>query len=359
MRVIHPGAALAATLVTLGCSSFLGESGSQGNQSQLNCSIPESQLFNGGPGRDGIPALTTPEFGTQAQSGFSDNTRVLGLVINDEARAYPLPIFWWHEVINDRLGGDNVLISYCPLTASGLAFDPTVQGELRNFGVSGLLFENNLVMFDRTNESLWNQLLLGAQCGPDRGASLARLPITETTLGRWMALHPQSTVVTQNTGFDRQYSVYPYGDYAVLSNAETLFPSSGWSNERPPKEPVLGVREAGRNKAYPFGELSDLGDAVAVNDDFAGRAVLITYEGSSSTAVAFDRTIDSQVLTFSVVDSTDFILVDSETGSEWNALGQAIAGPLQGSELEPVSDSYQLFWFAWSVYHPDTEIFQQ
>ena len=162
------------------------------------CTIPTSAIFSGA-GRDRIPALTQPEALGPDASGIADGERVLGVVVNGEARAYPLFILWLHEIVNDTLGGDDVLISYCPLTGSGIAFDPVIDGQPRNFGVSGLLFENNLIMFDRQTESLWNQLLLGSQCGPDRGKNLQLIPIVETTLGHWREIHPQTTVVTENS----------------------------------------------------------------------------------------------------------------------------------------------------------------
>ncbi len=350
---------LSAPLALLAVACNLDPGGPTADEEiSANCLIPQTQIFNGGPGRDGIPALTDPDVVSADESVFDDDVRVLGIEINGEARAYPLPIMWWHEIVNDVVGGQPVLVTYCPLTGSGLVFDPVVGGRLRNFGVSGLLFENNLIMFDRQTESLWNQLLTGAQCGPLKGTELPRILVIETTLGRWSELHPRTTVVSTNTGFSRTYGVYPYGGYALLNNSTTLFPSSEWSRERPPKEPVLGIREGSGSAAYPFGVLSDMGSAVAVNDTVSNRAVLITYHGPSQTARAFDRTVDGQLLTFSVADTAAFTLEDTETGSRWNSEGLAISGPLEGQRLPPVIDAYQLFWFSWSVYHPNTSVLQ-
>lgn len=353
-------ALVAVTLVSVGCGDVLNTTAGDPRPGvgELTCSISSTRIYDGGPGRDGIPALTLPNASLAPQSGFSGDTRVLGVVINGEARAYPLPIMWWHEIVNDRLRGEPVVVTYCPLTGSGLAFDPRVGGELRTFGVSGLLFENNLIMFDRETESLWNQLLTGAQCGPEIGAELARIPIVETTLDHWSRLYPQTLVVTTDTGWDREYGVYPYGNYDALHNSTLMFPSSPWSRERPPKEPVLGVREPGGAVAYPFGVLADIGETVAVNDTLADRAILITYLNAQRTARAFDRTVNGQVLTFDVTDSTELLLTDHETETQWNWKGEAQAGPLEGERLQPLEDAYPLFWFAWSVYYPDTRVYQ-
>jgi hypothetical protein len=349
-------ALLIATLTGVACED-LGV-GDPAEPFDLQCSISTSDLFNGGPGRDGIPALTNPEALAPPNSGIADDSRVLGLLINGEARAYPLWLLWNHEIINDTLGGEPVLVSYCPLTGSGIAFDPVIDGEPRNFGVSGLLYENNLVMFDRQTESLWNQLLLGAQCGTEIGTNLQLLPIMETTLAHWRQLYPQTTVVTLNTGFPFSYGSYPYGNYDEVDNSSTLFPSSDYGPERPPKELVLGVTAGGVHAAFPFGALDDLGDLVTVNDEIGTADILVIYHGWSRTAQAFDRVVDGQLLTFSVADTASQRLVDTETGSEWNLKGIAITGPLAGMSLEPIATSYTLFWFAWSVYHPNTVLFE-
>jgi hypothetical protein len=325
---------------------------------ELQCSLPTSAIFDGGPGPDGIPALEYPEIagGSSAEFVVRADDRVLGLEVNGVARAYPLRILWWHELINDTLGGQDVLVSYCPLTGSGLVFDPDVNGRIRNFGVSGLIYENNLMMFDRETRSLWNQLLLGSQCGPERGAELSRLPVVETTWEAWRHLHPTSTIVTFNTGYERDYATYPYGNYDRPTNAMTLFPSSPWDRSHPAKELVLGVHVGAVSAAYPFGVLEALGSAVALNDTLGGRPILVTYDAAHRTARAFDRRVDDTPLTLHVMDTSRVTFRDEETGSVWDNRGMAIAGPLAGAELEPLSDAYTLFWFSWSVFHPNTRL---
>ncbi len=159
-------------VLTAASSLFLTACGGGSNEPvnpiSLDCSIPTDELFVGAA-RDAIPSLTNPEVTRSPASFIQDDARVLGVVVNGESRAYPFGILWWHEIVNDTLGGENILVTYCPLTGSGIAFDPHVGGLLRNFIVSGLLFRTNLTMVDREKESLWNQMLLGSQCGVDRG----------------------------------------------------------------------------------------------------------------------------------------------------------------------------------------------
>ncbi len=325
----------------------------------FKCLFPSSQIFDGGVGRDGIPALNFPEsVMADASTGIiHDTMRVMGVEVNGAARAYPLFVLWWHEVVNDTLGGRAVLVSYCPLTGSGLAFDPVVDGTTRIFGVSGLLFENNLIMFDRDTESFWIQMLLSAQCGPERGTPLERLPVIETTWGHWKALHPGTTAMTDRTGFSRPYGEYPYPNYDDPENEVTFVPSSPWNRARPPKEPVLGVRVGPFSAAYPFGVLADLGLVAAVNDRIGGLPVLVTWIGAARTARAFDRRVGERELTFDVANAAQDTFTDRETGSTWNASGEAVSGPLEGERLSPVTDAWTLFWFSWSVYYPSTRIF--
>lgn len=352
MRATRLATVATIAWLAVGCGNDLGEFDG------LNCTIPSSRFYTGAPGRDAIPALTNPALTPPSEARFLvDASRVLGLEINGTARAYPLPILWWHELVNDTLGGENVLVSYCPLTGSGLAFDPRVGGRLRNFGVSGLLFENNLVMFDRETESLWNQLLLGSQCGPEAGGDLARLPVVETSWKQWREAHSETTVLSVDTGHNLSYGIYPYADYAWIFNPETLFPGSDFRDDRPPKELVLGVREGTTTIAYPFGVLSTKGLGVAVNDVIDGRPVVVTYAQREETARVFDSRIGAQTLTFAVADSVALTLTDLETGSTWDWRGVAIAGTLEGERLTPLQDAWTLFWFAWSVYYPETEVY--
>lgn len=327
----------------------------------LDCSIPTDEIF-AAASRDAIPSLTDPEVAGSFASFMEDDDRVLGVVVNGEARAYPLGILWWHEIVNDTLGGENILVTYCPLTGSGIAFDPQVGGLLRSFAVSGLLYRTNLTMVDRETESLWNQMLLGSQCGVDRGAVLTRIPIVETDWLAWKTDYPNTTVMTPNTGASagRPYFSYPYGDYADPNNNFVDFLPSGvtWSSELKTKELVLGVFVGSTLVTYPLEAMAAQGNAVAVNDVVASLPVVITYRSAANVAVAFDRRVSGQTLTFNVTASAPFTMVDVETGSEWNGAGEATSGPLSGQRLKQVDDAYVAFWFAWSIYYPDIRIFQ-
>jgi hypothetical protein len=264
--------------------------------------------------------------------------------------------------VNDTLGGEPALLTYCPLTGSGIAFNPQVDGVPRTFGVSGLLFRSNLTMFDRETESLWNQMLLGGMCGLDRGKQLERLPIVETTWGHWKTLFPGTTVMSENTGFlDRPYGQYPYGDYNAPYNgfiaSLTRSDRAKISDLRPPKELSLGVFDGTAVAVYPFGVLDASATVLAVNDTVAAKPVLVTYVAAEQTATAFERRVGGRVLTFSVASEVPIRLTDAETGSMWDLTGRALSGPLVGTQLPAVTDAYVAFWFAWSLYFQALDLY--
>lgn len=326
------------------------------------CLDDHNLLHDLGHGGGGNPALSRPEVMAAAlkPAFMGDTDRILGVVVNGEARAYPLGILWWHEIMNDTLGGQDLLLTYCPLTGSGIAFDPTVDSELRTFSITPLVYQANLVMVDGETESLWVQMLLGSQCGLDRGAQLRVIPIVETTWGDWSARYPNTTVVTPKTGFDRPYFIYPFGDYADPDNdfVDFVKPGSVWGSDLRTKELVLGVFDGSVATAYPLVGLADSSEAFAVNDEIAGAPIVVMSQARYATAQAFSRSLDGQTLTFTATGAEPFRMVDAETGSEWNARAEALAGPLMGAQLEPLEDSFIAFWFAWSIYFPATQVFQ-
>ncbi len=322
-------------------------------------SFSEDELFAAAT-RGAIPALDRPELAGASASFIQDMDRVLGIEIDGEARAYPFGILWWHEIVNDTLGGQAILVSYCPLTGSGIVFDPSVGGDKRDFIVSGLLFKSNLVMLDRQTESLWNQMLLGSQCGIDRGAELARYSVVETTWEDWKVRYPNTTVVTPNTGFsNRPYFQYPYLDYADPDNdfVDFLPPNTEWSRQLKTKELVLGVFDGSDALAFSLERLAAAGVSHVVNDQVGSTPFVVAARSQWNTAQAFDRRVNGQTLTFTLTNAGPFTMTDDQTGSVWDVQGVAISGPLMGQRLTPLADSFVAFWFAWSLYYPSIRVY--
>lgn len=322
------------------------------------CLVPSNQIVSGGPGKDGIPALTRPRAVSAAEGDrfLARDALVLGLTLNGEARAYPHNVLWWHEIVNDVVGGMAVAVSYCPLTGSGMVYDATIEGGTREFGVSGLLFDNNLILYDRVaQESLWSQMRVEGICGPLASTAPRLLPVVQSTWEAWRALHPETTVVSFETGFRRNYGQYPYGNYDQLGDNQLLFPQSFTDPRRPMKELVLGIARDGVARAYPYGVL---GERSAANDLLADRGVLVLFDQRAQLALAFERDVAGQRLSFEVVEATafPFQIRDRETGTLWDLTGAAVSGPLAGARLDPIA-TYSAMWFAWAAFHRGTELF--
>ena len=323
------------------------------------------QLLDGlsqGSFKDGIPAVSNPELVSVGDPGTDyllGTDRVIGLEIDGDYVAIPHNILWWHEIMNFNDAG--LAVTYCPLTGSSMVFDRGVSGGAE-FGVSGLLFQNNLVMYDRApsgvDETLWPQMLAGGRCGPAEGNRLTMVPALEIEWEDWVALHPDTRVVSDDTGFSRDYTEYPYGNYEIEDNSYTLFPQGVHDPRRPPKERVLGIPgESGEGLAVPFGALRSLGDlAVAhatVRSGLSRGRVVVFWDSEASAAMAYRPSAGTQDLTFEVRSGA---FVDLETGSEWSLEGKALSGPLAGQSIAMISDAYVSFWFAFSTFYENLDL---
>jgi hypothetical protein len=302
-----PRIALALLLVAVG-AAVMAE-----NAFDLRRSlVPADEIHAGGPSRDGIPALTDPKFVPAAKADFlSPEDRILGLHLGGEARAYPIGILNWHEIVNDRIGGRAVAVTYCPLCGTGVAFDALHDGRRLEFGVSGLLYNSDVLLYDRQTESLWSQIKKQAVTGPMKGQRLSALPMTDTTWRAWRKAHPRTLVLSTDTGHSRDYSRDPYAGYA--QERGLYFPVSARSKRYHPKERVLGLEIDGTFKAYPFAELSKHGGG-DMRDRVNGRNLLVSFDPINESATAYDD---------------------------------------KGYQLPAITG----FWFAWYAFHPQTEIF--
>ena len=303
--------------------------------------------------KDGIRSIDDLSFVSAAEAGLdmADQEFVIGLIIGGDTRAYPINVLSRHEIVNDVVGGTPVAVTYCPLCFTGIVYDRRVGGETLEFGVSGKLIMNDLVMFDRQSDSLWQQILGEGITGRYKGTRLTPLAATQTTWAQWRDSHPETLVLDKNGGYgsDSYASYYAGGDKGVLG-------SFGSDDRLPAKAFVLGLVLGDEPKAYPFQELER---SPVLHDSLAGRDLVIVYDGRSGTAVAFDRRVDGRLLTFELVSPVDGLqLRDQETGSIWAGLsGTAEDGPLAGTALRQVPSFYS-FWFAWSDFYVNTDLYQ-
>ena len=331
-------------------------------------SIDLTELISGGPGKDGIPAINQPLFVTQAEAAewLADEEPVIALEINGEARAYPIQILIWHEIVNDSLGGVPVTVTFCPLCNTAITFDRRIYGEVTTFGVSGLLRRNDLIMFDRTRESLWQQITGEAIVGVDTTKRLTFLPSSIVSWRDFRATFPDAPVLSRETGVSRNYGTNPYRGYDRIGS-DTIFRNDEFQDgELDAKERVVAVEIDGEAIAFPFSELSKF---MVLDADVAGQPVVALWQSDTlspfddsfivggrniGAAAAFSPLVNGERLTF---EARDGQIVDTTTGSVWNVLGRAISGPMEGTALEPVLHANH-FWFAWSVFQPETRVIQ-
>lgn len=274
---------------------------------------PEA-IESGGPPKDGIPALDHPTFVSAGDAGFlSDQDRVLGIARNGLAKAYPIAILNWHEVVNDRFAAEPVVVTFCPLCGSGMAFDAQANGRGLLFGVSGLLYNSDVLLYDRQSASLWSQLMEQAITGPMKGTRLTSLPLTHTTWGDWKKRYPQTLVLSPMTGYARDYQRDPYAGYAQSERLIFEVRAHSALYHYHPKERVIGVSIGGAHKAYPFVELGR--SPSVIHDTLGGKPIEVRFDAEHQTGSVFDG---------------------------------------KGHEIPSVI----AYWFAWFAFHTDTAVFQ-
>jgi len=310
--------------------------------------IPLDKIKGGGPPMDGIPSIDNPVFADLQGSYFmSDSDTVIGLEINGEAKAYPLFILVWHEIVNDNVGGTPVAVTYCPLCYTNQVFERVIDGQEVEFGTSGKLYNSNLVMYDRLTESYWSQALGIAVKGELSGYKLNLVPFDVITWGDWKTLHPDTMVLTTDTGHIRSYATDPYGNY--YTEPRILFPVEHSDDRMHPKEIILGFNRDDIYKAY---KQNDIESNVIINDSIGETPVMLISLYSENSR-AFERTINGVVLDFEYVDGKIF---DFQTNSEWNYDGFSISGEYQGKQLERMAIEPG-FWFEWIAFHPQTLVY--
>lgn len=311
--------------------------------------IPRAQVFDGGPGKDGIPALESPELISPAQATYLESQDlVVGFVDGEKAVAYPHKILDWHEIINDKVGSTSVAITYCPLTGTGIGWSRMVNNVETTFGVSGLLYNTNLIPYDRATDSNWSQMRLDCVNGVLKGEEVVTLPVVETTWATWRQMYPNTEVVSTNTGFSRNYQRYPYGDYRTNNN-NIIFPVSNEDDRIPAKDRVLGVIIEGNAKLYPLDVFNERPRLVL--DSFAGKLLAVVGSQDQNFVVAYET--EGKALE-AVSDALPVVMRD-ETGNQYDVFGYAVDGPDAGSRLTPVT-SYIGYYFAWQAFYPGAPI---
>jgi len=330
--------------------------------------VPLDEIRAGGPPRDGIPPLDTPRFVpfTTANAWLHDREPVVVVHRNGVAKAYPLQILIWHEIVNDTVGHEPIAVTFCPLCNSAVAFQRQLDGQVLDFGTTGRLRHSDLVMWDRQTESWWQQLTGEAIIGTLAGKRLTMVPASIVSYAAFKQTFPDGVVLSKDTGFRRDYGHNPYRGYDDIDSSPFL--SSGAPDPRlPPMERVVAVTLEGQDKAYPYRVLAA---QRVVYDTIGTQTIVVLYSPGTASAldessIAASRDVGAAGVFLPQLDGRAVTLVargdvfiDTETQSTWNILGKAIDGPLVGHHLPPVVHGDH-FAFAWLVFKPQTQIYGQ
>ncbi len=330
-------------------------------------SVPYSDILSGGPPKDGIPAIDQPQFVSvqEADSWLRSPEPVILIEVGEDARAYPIQILMWHEIVNDTVGGEPLIVTFCPLCNTAIAFKRTVDGQVLDFGTTGRLRYSNLIMYDRPTESWWQQATGEAIVGELLGKQLEFYPATIIAWEDFADQFPDGQVLSQDTGFSRSYGRNPYFGYDDINNSPFLYDGPRTPNQLPPIARVLTIDLNGDAVAYPYDTLSEL---VVINDVVGAMEVSVFWQSGVAspldtsdtatgrdvgTGAAFSRLVNGQLLTFTW-DGT--LIKDQGTNSTWDIFGRATDGELQGTQLTPVV-AINHFWFSWAAFKPETRVY--
>lgn len=308
-------------------------------------------------GPDDIPAIFAEDaLFVDAETGsqeWLDEELVIGVELNGDARAYPVRLLSNHEIVNDTVGGEPVVITWCPLCFSAIVFSRVVEGQELTFGVSGYLYFNNLVMYDHRTNTLWSQIAGEAIRGAYNKEKLAIFPSQMTSWGEWQAAYPETRVLSAEELWEREGEVIdPYIGYYTSGFAGV----TGWENPNdllPAKELVVGLVIGPEARAYPLALMQEVG---LVQDDLGGIPLLLVYDSGLGSVAVYRRDTAEGVLNFSLTGE-DGQLQDIETKSSWDIRnGRADHGALLGLNLTRLAAPL-VYWFAWSDIHPSTNVY--
>ncbi len=329
--------------------------------------VPLDEFRSGGVFPDQIPPIDSPKFLPlgQADSRLHGEEPVMAFELNGDARAYPLQILIFHEIVNDVVGGVPVVITYCPLCNSAIAFERTLEGVVLDFGTTGNLRNSDLVMYDRQTRSWWQQFTGEGVVGALAGRQLTFLPASIISWQDFQDAFPDGEVLSSDTGNPRPYGTNPYLEYDRAYNDPFLFDGE-IDGRLGAKDRVVAVTLEDVAVAFPFLILEE---ERTVSYRVGSREIVVFFQDGTQSALdadlfgfsrdvgatgVFDPLLDGRMLTFR---SEDERIVDDQTGSIWNILGHAVDGELAGEVLAPVVHANH-FWFAWAAFNPDTLIYE-
>lgn len=276
-----------------------------------NSIIDKNKILSGGPSKDGIPSIDNPKFiDVRDVKYLRDDDIIIGLNHAGIQKAYPTRILVWHEITNDTIGTLDIAVTYCPLCGTAMVFDRNIEGKLRSFGVSGLLYQSDVLMYDRETNSLWSQLAMKSISGRSVNSTLKWLPSQHLTWKAWKTKYPNSKVLSLDTGYNRNYNASPYSSY--INSDDVMFPVPKNRDDLSNKAWVVGVIIDGVAKAY---DVSKLPNKKEIKDKIGKTDIIIKY----------DKKTNHPIVTTKDKKEVASVLV---------------------------------YWFAWQSFYPDTELWK-
>ena len=325
--------------ISYGCSD-------EETRANTEWTIPASRVLDGGPGKDGIPSIDAPNFDNTSEANIQDEALVVGVIHDGEARAYPHDILDQHEIVNDNINELSYAVTYCPLTGTAIGWNGEVNGQKTTFGVSGKLYNTNLIPFDRATDSYWSQIGLDCINGELIREIIETVPVIETSWATWRTAYPDSKVMNRETGFSRNYDAFPYGDYRTNDN-NIIFPLDTLDTRLPAKERVLAVLDGNTAKVY---SLELFAGGRIIEDRVGGQDVTIIGSKEDNYIVAFAK---GTVLDLTYVDNQLPTIATYQTGNSVN-----LDGTVNGSNgrLDQIN-SFMSYYFALASFY-EVEVYE-
>ena len=321
------------------------------NNDMFSWLIPQDEIFDGGPGKDGIPSIDEPNFSLASDPVFDfmgEDDLVLVFARGGEVKAYPHLILVWHEIVNDVLADLSYSVTYCPLTGTGIGWDRVLEGEVTTFGVSGLLYNTNLMPYDRKTNSTWSQQRLDCVHGELIGTRAKTYSMIEMSWGALQSIFPNALVLNTNTGYSRSYGVYPYKDYRT-NNDYFLFPVSPMDSRLPSKERVLGVLSGEKVKAYSFGLRT--GEWELIEDELNQTPLIVLRNSALELMVAFEN---PSAHSFSVLEGAFPFVLQDEEGHRYDLFGRSEDGAVDDLQMP---EQFMGYWFSWGAFYPGLPLY--
>lgn len=321
-------------------------------------SVPRAEISEG-EGSGDIPAINSPKFTKADEVTFlTDTSLIIGVKIGASIRAYPLIIMDWHEVVNDFMDTLPIALTYSTLSGSSIGLHRRIKERVLEFRVSGLLHNSNTIFSEFETFSDWSQMLRKGIRGDFSEIALTDFSVFEMKWLKWRNLFPNSEVLNLNTSYNRPYGTYPYGDYQtdatkILFNLPLDIDSL--NTILPVKEKILGVIVGETVKGYRQQHFAAQGFSL-IQDEINGEPVIIIGSDEFDTMIAYSaKTSDGQIHEFTLLETTNEILLIDEAGNQWTIFGESVEN--NDIRLQQLV-SNTAYWFTWATFYPEIEIFK-